>query len=466
MHCPRDGKPIQIVVKYDHMTFLNTILHTLLITFHLTSFANSKNVLEFSNQMKDLIERAEKNSSEAKNATHELFIAEFELKNARNLTLPSLDFSTRLGLKDQSPRTTGPYGSELSLTLTEVFYNNGMNALGESAAESKVQTAKHRLVYAQNKVAFEVLSTYLNYSYAVKSEAILKKQNKILREQTDLISKGYYKGEKTKRDFLRFKSQLTKNEMNLRTITTNVEKQYLEFCKVVGISNSVQQNEPSSDRNCNSLFSILIPFNFEKINTQTQFNNDNFDHFPILKILSSQRKTNELLFEISKKKNSLEVTLSSVIDYSNSQFVGTGQRFSENGITSWNALLGVKYNFWDWGTRNNLIRIAAENKSIEENKTKTEELSLRTNYEIQKKNLVLYQKNLEQASTLMTLEKENFQTIDRDYRNGKSQYLDLVSGLNDLSDAESRYFSAANEFLISKINLMHLEGNLYEFVKK
>ena len=70
------------------------------------------------------------------------------------------------------------------------------------------------------------------------------------------------------------------------------------------------------------------------------------------------------------------------------------------------------------------------------------------------------------SKELLSLEKENLDFIGREYRNGKVAYLDLINGLNNLSDAEIKYYSATSDLIIAEYTLLYHQGKLYEELLK
>lgn len=56
--------------------------------------------------------------------------------------------------------------------------------------------------------------------------------------------------------------------------------------------------------------------------------------------------------------------------------------------------------------------------------------------------------------------------IEREYRNGKIQYLDLITALNNLADAQIKYYSAALDIQTVKYTSLYHHGKLYEELLK
>ncbi|MEK6626691.1 MAG: hypothetical protein AABY86_17110, partial [Bdellovibrionota bacterium] len=72
----------------------------------------------------------------------------------------------------------------------------------------------------------------------------------------------------------------------------------------------------------------------------------------------------------------------------------------------------------------------------------------------------------ELARELLSLEKNNIDFIEREYRNGKIQYLDLVIGLNDYSDAQIKFYTSASDLQTARYTVLYHQGKLYEELLK
>ena len=67
---------------------------------------------------------------------------------------------------------------------------------------------------------------------------------------------------------------------------------------------------------------------------------------------------------------------------------------------------------------------------------------------------------------MLELEKDNLNFLRQEYRNGKVQYLDLITGYNNFSDAEIKFYSAASSLENLKYTILYHQGKLYEEILK
>jgi outer membrane protein TolC len=377
-------------------------------------------------------------------------IAEFEKKSASARFLPSLDLSATHGLQDSSPRTSGPWGSELRLDLVENFYDNGVTQTNYEIAVFKRKQAELIFQEKSNRISLDIVTQFLIYSLNVKLLEIQDKQVKLVNKQYNLISKDYYQGIKTKNDFLRFKTQVSRYEIDLVNSKNAVEKSKQELQRLIGVELLTQSNID------------FVPFALGTIEEFFPESSLRIEDHLQYKVAEVQKEINKLDYDLVRKKNLPEWFVSSGVSYGSSQYLGKGQSFTQNDQLSWNALLTVKYNFFDWGVRSNDRQIAAEKNIVLDNGLKSDLLILKSDLNQFIINISQVKRNYGLAKELLSLEKNNIDFVEVEYRNGKIQYLDLITGLNNLTDAQIRFYSAASDLQSLKFTSLYHQGKLYE----
>lgn len=70
------------------------------------------------------------------------------------------------------------------------------------------------------------------------------------------------------------------------------------------------------------------------------------------------------------------------------------------------------------------------------------------------------------AKEWVAIELTNIEYIGREYRNGKVQYLDMIAGLNALSDAQNKFYAVSAELHNVQFNILYHKGNLYDLLVK
>ncbi len=405
--------------------------------------------------LKKAISFAIDNSPAFDSLKRQLNISQLDEKSAEARLLPSLDLTATHGILDSSPRATvSPWDSEFNLGLTESLYDNGVTRTNSRIATLSRKQAELNFEDQKNKISLDIASQFLLYSLNVKLVEIQEKQFKLVSKQYDTISKDYYQGIKTKKDFLRFKTQVSRGEIDLVTAKSTVEKSKQELQRLIGIG--IKSNSQIE----------FVPISLDLVKNEVPESSLNIENHLQYRAAQVQKEANQLSADIIGRKNLPEWFLTTGVNYTSSNYIGTGQSFSDNARTGWNALLTVKYNFFDWGIRSRDKEVALQKSIIQSNDLDSNLLLLKSSLNQLKINVRQIQKNFGLAKELLALEKNNIDFIEREYRNGKVQYLDLITGLNNLSDAEIKFYSAVSDLQTTRHTLLYHQGKLYEELLK
>ncbi len=383
--------------------------------------------------------------------TRQLSIARLEEKSADARILPSVDLTATHGILDSSPKSTiSPWHSQFNLGLTETLYDNGIIQSNRRISSLNRQQAELNFKDQKNKVSLNIVNAYLRYSLNFKLAEIQEKQFLLVNRQFDLISKDYHQGMKTKKDFFRFKTQVSRSEIDLLSTKSAVEKSKQELQGLVGMGllEKVDVN--------------FIPIRLEELKTDIAFHHFNIEDHLLYKSAQIQKESSQIIAEQVARKNYPELYLSAGIDYSSSNYVDTNQSFNDNDKVGWNALLTIKYNILDWGIRSRNAAVANEKSRLQSNQLDSELLALKTSLNQLKLDLDKYKKNFLLAKELLSLERSNITYIEREYRTGRVQYLDLILGLNNLSDSEIKFYSALSDVQSNHYIQLYHQGKLYE----
>lgn len=405
--------------------------------------------------LKKSIQFAVEHSPAFDSLKRELSIAKLQKEVALAKMLPSLDLTATHGAFDSKPRgLIGPWNSEFNLALTESLYDNGVSFTGNQIASLHQSKAELRFEIQKNKISLDIAAQFLVYSLNRRLKEIQEKQFRLVSKQYDLISKDYYQGMKTKNDFLRFKTQVSRSEIAWSSATQSFERSKQDLQKIIGFG---------LDRNIEVDF---VPFNLETANFANLQGPIRWEDHAEYKVAALQKRINELGSGIIGRRNLPEWFVTAGVNYQSSNYIGTGSTFSDNAVLGWNALLTVKYGFFDWGIRSGERDIAIETSKIQNNTVDTDLLALKASLNLLNSTVAQLRKNYSLSKELLALEKNNLDFIGREYRNGKVAYLDLITGLNNLSDAEIKYYSATSDLVIAEYTVLYHQGKLYEELLK
>ncbi|MEK6553662.1 MAG: TolC family protein, partial [Bdellovibrionota bacterium] len=176
------------------------------------------------------------NSPSFNSARNEREVADLTVKSSFWALFPSLDFTASYGLQDDDPSTyETPYTSQLALSLTETLYDNGVLLTQNKIANLARRRAELIFRKEKNRLVREVLEAYMKFSLQSRNLEVKEIQLDLIRRQYNLVSSAYKQGLKTRKDFLRFKTQLNRTQLDMVNARNSVEKTRLDLLKAIGV---------------------------------------------------------------------------------------------------------------------------------------------------------------------------------------------------------------------------------------
>ncbi|MBF0363188.1 MAG: TolC family protein [Oligoflexia bacterium] len=446
-----------------HIGIMIFILHFLFLASECYS-DNNRNAIDLKQAIKYLIS----NSPTLASLKLEVANSELAKKNAFAAFLPSLDLNATHGLQNRytnnslnppSGKNNNTWTSSISLDLSETFYDNGVSVTNYKISELKRQKVELNYRKELERLTFEFCNEFLNYSYLKKILAIQNEQLVLIKKQNAIISKIYYQGLKSKKDFLRSKTDVSRLEIEITLTTNGIEKSKMEIFRLLSWTYS-------EDQQTNQINFIPID---EKDSTKLQpLQPPPIENYFEHKVGMLQQNITELETSQIDKKNWPEFSLTSGVSYSSNNYIGGSKSwshsFADNDSTSWNLLFKIKYNILDWGVRAHDKEIANNKKIIEKKQFENEMLVLKTN--MNKLLLDLHDKwiNYKTNQELLDLEKDTYELIYNEYHNGKVSYLDLITALKSLTEAKTKFFSAFFDLRRGFLSYYFNKGTLYETI--
>lgn len=382
-------------------------------------------------------------------------LRDLEYANSYSALLPSLDFNTTYGLRDSRPSIyRNIYGSELNLQLTENLYDNGVSLTKFQSAKIQKDIADLNFRNERDKIVLEVGAEYMRYSLAKSLAEVQEQQFNIINKQYKAVSNQYQQGVKTRRDYLRFKTELRRAEIDLQTSQTNMEKSRVELMRLLGFEMN-GKTEPFEF--------VPIEIQLTAVAAIPTAAPDLSQHFQY-RIADLQKKIYENDVYIVKRAYWPELSLTAGASYHTGDYLGSNIGLADNETTSWNALLTLKFNLWDWGVRRRNISIAEVRKSQAEN---TIAVGLNAFSSDGKKLMLDLQqssKNFSLARELLDLETTTYNSLDSEYRNGRVSYLDIIVALRDLLSAKVQMYTSYYDLRGQLLKYRYQEGKLYESI--
>lgn len=372
-----------------------------------------------------------------------------ELKNATSAFFPSLDLSTTHGAENSAPPTSSnPWASEIRLALTERLYDNGESITKYQIAKLRKKRADLSFVNERDKICLEVALEYFNYSRLTKFYAIQESRYQTLQRQYQNVVSQYRQGLKTKKDFLRFETQVRRAKIELISSQTSIEKSKQDLIRLINTKAGAVSFSPDD--------SDIKSVNDIKIDPLLVENHREYS------LASMRREENQLEVDFSRRKYWPEVSLNSAVTYVNQDYIGNGQPFSQSDQINWQILLTVQYNLWDWGIRKRNLSISINEEKIKNSQIDIEILRLKSDLSKLSLDLKKLKENYKLSKELLKLEEKSYEVLESDYRRGKTSYLDLINSLDALFEAKNKFYSSLYDLKESMHSYWYHQGKIYE----
>jgi len=283
---------------------------------------------------------------------------------------------------------------------------------------------------------------------ATKLLEIRQAQHALITRQFELVSKLFHQGLRTKKDYLGFKAELGRAEIDLLTTRNSIEKAKTELGRLTAADG------PSAFATGDTaLDPSTIPVRAPDITAHYEY-----------RAASLSRHISDLETSLVSRKRWPEVFLNSGASYKIQDYLGPSG--AANGATSWNALLALKYNIWDWGTRSRDTSVALEKKAIQDNELDARILAARTESARIMLDLAQLKEHYHLSDELLRLVESNFELIEKEYRQGRVTYIDFVTELKNLASARSSFYTVLFDLKGQLAQYRYQEGTLYETLTK
>ncbi|MBI3554685.1 MAG: TolC family protein [Deltaproteobacteria bacterium] len=409
--------------------------------------------------MPDAIRYALEHSPTVEQAMRHASIADLQSRNSRATFLPGLDLSATNGLKrsvtsGQPVTPHNPWLSDVNAALTETLYDNGSAITKYKIASLTNEIARINFEGARAQLTLDVSVSYYKYSLAQKIFEVAEQRSKILGKQFASVSSQYRQGMKTRQDFLRFKTQVQRSDLDHLASENEIRVGIGELKRLLGFA--VDSKETPE-------FVAVEPAPFNPKTGVPQATP------PIDKVYGYranilQRRANELNVDFTRRLYLPQLAVTAGSTYDNSGYIGNGTAFSATNTLSWTGQLVLTYNIWDWGTRARNVEIAEHARVVQDEDLVKADLALRQNIENLMLQLRLLQESYKLNVELLELSQQSYDFLEEEYRRGHITYLDIITGLNDLLDAKTKYLTSYFSLLQSLAQYGYYEGTLYETV--
>lgn len=412
----------------------------ILIFFYYSAPSFSANV-----SLQDLVKMALEQSPVISGVRHNFEISKLKVKVARASFLPSLDLSTSQGMDKQNIKGQADRASSMaSLTLSENLYDNHKSIYKYQSASDSKRLQEIKLEKETAQICLNVSREYFNYSFASYLIDVNQKLFSSLSNQFNSIENLYKQGLTTRRDYLRFKTRLQRANITLQNSLVELEKSKAEMRRITGV---MEEDFNIARWTVNKNDIELIPI------TELELTG----HYD-LKIIDLQKQINMYDVKISEREYWPELNIDSKLSYNRPEYLRGG---GETG-KEWSTMLTLNFNLWDWGKRSNSLSIVKANNLVKEYQYKEELNSLQVKMKNLFLNITQQKRNFGLNKDLLTLEEQNYLSIEKDYYAGKAFFVDIINALNDYTSTQEAFYRNYFEMHKSLSEYYYHQGTLYE----
>jgi outer membrane protein TolC len=411
--------------------------------------------------VQEALKLALEHAPDAQSAALNARIKELEAQASLSVLLPQLDFSTSLGLEksDSQISTLSASGlvvnpssnlwtSDLSLKLSENLYDNGESWTRRKIAITELRRAGLELAQSRDATALAVLQAFYDYSQAQRLVAIQSDQLSTYHKQFSQVSEQYREGMRTKQDYLRFKSQTQRAEVDVVTAQTNAQNAALKILEVTGLDKG------------DELLKIgeIAPRVPAKIVDTVPSLSDTRD----FKIAELALKSNELTASLARRKRWPQLLLSAGASYENVNFVNSGMNFRDSDQANLALTATLKWNLWDWGLKNKEAEIAEATRVTQDMQSRKELLQTQTALGGLATELDRLDAAYKLQRELLNMEKESQDLLSVEYRQGRISFLDLSQAQADYVSAQVGLLETQYAVMNALARLSFYKGTLYD----
>ncbi len=409
--------------------------------------------------LKESIDLALQQSSKFKNSRTLKEISARNRQSAGNYNLPSLDLASNIGadktLVGEKSDPEKIYNTQLGLTLGLKIYDNGEGRVKLDQTEIEERESDINLRKSRDDLVLAVSQAWFELANKVNQEALKKQRNALVEKQFAATERQYREGLKTRKDFLRFKSEMQRARIDLAAIGSDIK---------VAKTRLLRSMSQPLDATWQYALSEPKPSDGAKFVKELPQDIADFSHLPELRLAELKIKSSVIDITLAEKKNAPHVQLGTQLVYGANDFIGTGRRYDEQDKVTWGVTLGVTYNIWDFGSRRNDIRNALARKGIAEVELTELHQDLMARLETLLGAIHKEAEALTLNQELLTLETESYDQLEKGFRLGQLGFLDYITGVTNLLDAKNNYFQSYFGLLSDLSNYHYYRGTLDEFL--
>jgi outer membrane protein TolC len=362
--------------------------------------------------------------------------------------------------------STGSYDSKESswsssaqLVLRQNLYDGGQSWSLFSRSRLGREQARIGEQRAREKMALGVLKAFALCSRLERNRSASRRKLDLLESQFDLVRRQFRQGRKTQRDYQLLEAELERGRLGVESVENELFAAYRQLETAVGAS------ETSVDLSALELISVERILALKGwVDSEVEFSPESQS----LELASLKLEVEDRNLALTQVRRQYwpSLSLSASAAYGSSSFLGPGAgAWSERDGTNLGVVLQLNWTLWDFGGVPSRVAQARVDKTLEEVRYEQKKLELVNEHRTLSQNVARQSRVLEVQKRIRDLERRSFRDIEREYREGRSSYLDLITGLERDVQAELNFENEAYDYFVSLAELLELKGTLYDHAK-
>ena len=363
--------------------------------------------------------------------------------------LPSLDFGASHGVARALPSDgESPYRSNFNLTLSQKIYDNGETGLNLDVSRIGHDRATLAALQAREQFVLDVASAFYHLCSVRLSLTVSGAKLKSVEKQRRALKQQVEQGFKTPRDLVRLDALQQRAQTSIIDAEAAVKKAVADLVRLSGIDGPVTAES----------FALISPAATEPVFPALPSWEQTFE--ARLAKFDDHQADKEI--ELLRRKNGPEVYVTAQGGYGASDYMGTGEPIYDRDAASLSAMVELKYNLWDGGRKSRDLGAALADKAADAATRRDTLAQLKANLDTLGIDRDRKLAALKSARLLMTMERQSYKDLETAYREGKTTYLDLVTALDSVTQAELSHDAAYFALLELSAKFRYYEGTTYE----
>ncbi len=382
--------------------------------------------------------------------------AENSLTVAQSNLLPSLSFTSnvqRQFAEGSGSSSSLPWTSESSIAIKQTLFKNGSYWRALQSSRSDFKSAQIGERQAREEFSLALIQAYSKVSLLAQKFKARERKEKLLTLQYGLVKRLYTQGLKTRQDYHRLEAEMERSRIERDRIEAESKSSLRELETLLGDS---QLKLAMNELDLATGDSILRKTDWDIAEADKP--KENLD----LEILDQQVARSKIALAEAQLALWPQVDLTASAAYGSSSFVGSNAaNWQANDYSSFSVGLSLSWTIWDWGAKSALRSKARSASFLAEKGYAQKNLEISNDVQTLRESLGRLKNLLSVEKKIRDLEKTNFSEIERDYREGKANYLDLITALDRDINSEISYEEQAFEYFKTIAELKKISGELY-----